>query len=748
MFALFPLLRLAVVGLSLAVLAVSTASYGGDLHRFLDRAEPSELLPGADRLSALNGGADLGGAYRGEELVGYVFLNSDWAGSVGYSGKPIHILVGMALDGRLTGTKLVDHKEPIVLIGIPEKKITDFMDNYIGENVATFAASETADDLPVDIVSGATVTIMVIDDSIRRAAIKVARAMDVAGLGRKNTQAVKYEINRDIRKSVNWETLVGDGSVRRLLLANEDVNKAFQDIGDPRALKHPIKNDPKGVFIDVYAAVASVPTIGRSLLGEAEYQNLKDRLEPGQQALLFAGNGDYSFKGSGYVRGGVFDRIQVIQGDDSIRFRDRHHKRIGDIEAEGAPDFKEIALFIVPENVAFDPTRPWHLQLLVQRAVGALDKVFTTFNLDYQTPNHLMSRVSEPEPVVAVGQMDEAGGRSSEAVRSDEEAQQALWMRVWKSRIFDIAVLVAAILFLTVLFFFQDWFVRRPKLTDRIRIGFLLFTVIWIGYYANAQLSVVNVLTVANAFGSGFDWGYFLMDPLVFILWFAVAAALIFWGRGAYCGWLCPFGALQELLNKAAKFFKVPQIKVPFAVHQRLWPIKYVAFLALFGISFHALDQAERLAEVEPFKTAIILSFMREWPFIVYAVALLIAGLFIERFYCRYLCPLGAALAIPARLRVNDWLKRYKECGSPCQRCANDCMVQAIHPNGQIDPNECLYCLNCQQLYYDDQRCPVMIQKRLKREKRKALASDIPISPSHGKGKPAQAGSPCKGKCS
>ena len=40
-------------------------------------------------------------------------------------------------------------------------------------------------------------------------------------------------------------------------------------------------------------------------------------------------------------------------------------------------------------------------------------------------------------------------------------------------------------------------------------------------------------------------------------------------------------------------------------------------------------------------------------------MALLVAGLFVERFYCRYLCPLGAALAIPARLRMFDWLKRY-----------------------------------------------------------------------------------------
>ena len=70
-----------------------------------------------------------------------------------------------------------------------------------------------------------------------------------------------------------------------------------------------------------------------------------------------------------------------------------------------------------------------------------------------------------------------------------------------------------------------------------------------------------------------------------------------------------------------------------------------------------------------------------------------------------------------------DWLKRYRECGNPCQRCAKECMVGAIHPEGQINPNECLSCLHCQTLYHDDRRCPVMIQRRLKRERREALAS-------------------------
>jgi NosR/NirI family nitrous oxide reductase transcriptional regulator len=70
-----------------------------------------------------------------------------------------------------------------------------------------------------------------------------------------------------------------------------------------------------------------------------------------------------------------------------------------------------------------------------------------------------------------------------------------------------------------------------------------------------------------------------------------------------------------------------------------------------------------------------------------------------------------------------EWLKRWPECGSPCQRCAKECPVQSIHPEGHINVNECIYCMHCQELYHDDHRCPHMIQVRLKREKREALSS-------------------------
>jgi len=389
----------------------------------------------------------------------------------------------------------------------------------------------------------------------------------------------------------------------------------------------------------------------------------------------------------------------------------------------------------VPPELALDPAEPWVLQLLVQRVVGARDKALVTFAIDYTLPDIYLKRQAPPpaQAAPAKSSAPSAAAETREAgtppAASDDEP---LWMRIWRGNIVKIGFTVVALGALTLIFFFQNVLVRRPAVYVWVRRGYLLFILVWLGWYANAQLSVVNVLTFANSLLTGFSWEYFLSAPLIFILWASIAAGLLFWGRGPFCGWLCPFGALQELLNNAAQALKVPQFRVPWGLHERLWPIKYIIFLGLFGMSLYSTAFAEQLAEVEPFKTSIILKFAREWPFVIYALTLLAAGLFVERFFCRYMCPLGAALAIPGRIRMFEWLRRWPECGSPCQRCANECPVQAIHPEGHINVNECIYCMHCQELYFDDHRCPHMIQVRLKREKRQAMSS--PSMRTGGKG--------------
>lgn len=716
----------------------------GRVQEFLPKAQPAEFFPGADRFGTPQGDPPLVPVQQGDRLLGYVYLNSDVTGATGYSGKPINLLVGIDPDGVITGIKLVDHKEPIVLIGIPERRIVDAMNALIGRDMRP--VSTGAERPPqVDIVSGATVTVLVMGDSVVRSAVRLIRSGRLGGAQGAPAAATAPPAVRtvDLTKSEirDWQTLLGDGSVRRLSLTVGEVNQAYVQAGNQEAASNTETSDPNDTFIDMYVAPVSVPTIGRSLLGDPAYEQLKARLKPNQQAIVVAGDGVYSFKGSGYVRGGIFDRIELLQDGQGIRFRDRNHTRLGDLAAAGAPALREIALFVVPEDFKLDLTEPWQIQLLVQRNVGARDRAFLTYNLEYTLPDQHLRIEQPPAPAPAAApaqpqQQAQAQGQTpaqapppAEPSLNDADAlaageiEEPLWLKIWKTNTVSIGITAFALLVLTAIFFFQDALVKRPKVYVWVRRAYLTFTLIWLGWYANAQLSVVNVLTFTNSLITDFNWEFFLAAPLIFILWAAVAAGLLFWGRGPFCGWLCPFGALQELTNNIAQWLKVPQVTVPWGLHERLWPIKYIIFLGLFGLSFYSVALAEVFAEVEPFKTAIILKFVRDWPFVIYALTLLAAGLFIERFFCRYLCPLGAALAIPGRIRTFEWLKRWPECGSPCQRCAKECPVQSIHPEGQINVNECIYCMHCQELYHDDHRCPHMIQVRLKREKREALSS-------------------------
>ena len=695
------LLRLAaalVVALVVALPHPAHAAADPILAKYLPDLTASDIVAGAESIGPIREDLAVAPVLKGGETVAWLFVTSDFVGTTGYSGKPIHTLVAVDPAAKIVAVRLLKHSEPIVLIGIPEAKMKNLAASFVGVDLAAEAASGGKSH-ELDIISGATVTVMVIDDSIIRSGLKVARALSLGGLVPEVAAVPTVEVNPEAIAPAGWATMEGDGTIRRLSLDVGQVNAAFAQNPDPRAAQKPLAEPPETLFIDMEAALVSVPGIGRAVLGEAEYANLTGWLKPGDHAVMVAGRGLYSFKGSGYVRGGIFDRIVLIQDDVSVRFHDRDHRRLVGLAAAGTPSFTEMDLFRIPADSGFDPTQPFRIQLLVQRQVAAIDKAFTSFDLGYQLPEAFLRPVAAPAAApVAEPQEDEAA------------AQQMLWKRIWGDKRVEIAGLAVMLFVLTAAFFFQGFVTRNARVFFWFRIGFLSVTLVFLGWYANAQLSVVNLMALFGALMSGFSWQAFLLDPLTFILWFAIAAALIFWGRGAYCGWLCPFGALQELLNRVAKACHIPQWTLPWGLHERLWPLKYVIFLGLFGVSLASIDQAEHLAEVEPFKTAIVLKFVRAWPFVAYALALLAAGLFVERFYCRYLCPLGAALAIPARIRMFDWLKRYHECGHPCQTCANECMVQAIHPTGAINPNECLNCLHCQVLYQSHEKCPVVIR--------------------------------------
>src|SRR5690606_4843380 len=221
----------------------------------------------------------------------------------------------------------------IVLIGIPEARVKALVEGYQGlDLVAEAQSGGTAHE--VEIISGATVTVMVIDDSITRSGLKVARALGLGGLAPEAAATgPEFEIDPDAAAPADWHEIEGDGTLRRLSLDVGQVNAAFAANPDPRAAERAIGAPPETTFIEMHAGLVSVPAIGKAVIGEAQQANLQSWLGEGDHAIAVMGRGLSSFKVSGYVRGGIFDRIVLIQDDVSVRFRDRDHRRLNGISA-------------------------------------------------------------------------------------------------------------------------------------------------------------------------------------------------------------------------------------------------------------------------------------------------------------------------------------------------------------------------------------------------------------------------------
>jgi NosR/NirI family nitrite reductase transcriptional regulator len=597
------------------------------------------------------------------------FIASTWevTRSVGYSGRPLDVLVAIDMRGRIAGARLMRHAEPILTLGLSDADIARFVGGFAGVDLTDPEDAGQGPDMP-DVISRATVSTGVLRDSILRTARMLAIARGLLPGG---------GIDRVTYAPRDWAALIDEGAVTR---RGVSMTEAAQALAGAKVAV-PTGDAP---FIELYAALIDPPTIGRNILGERQYTRAMAALGPGETALFVASHGLYSHRGTAWRRDGVFDRLTVVQNEARIALVKSGYTRIDDLAIDGAPEFKERSIFHLPVE-GFDPAQPFTLELTATRPAETGEVSFVT-DLGYALPAaYITGPPAAPAP---------------------------LWQSRWQEKRLQVASVAVMMGVLTLILLVQEWIVRRKRLWLALRLGYLALTLVWLGWVLNGQLSVVQVVAFVQSLLSGFRWETLLIEPVVFTLWSGVALCLLFWGRGVFCGWLCPFGALQELGNLAARRFGVPQIAVPNALHERLWIIKYTLFVAILALSFYSMDLALRLAEAEPFKTAISMRMMRAWPFVVFVLALLLAGLFIERFYCRYLCPLGAALAIPAKLKIFDWLHRRPQCGRECRLCETKCTVGAIDPLGRINPNECVLCLRCQVVMTDPATCPVLKRRQ------------------------------------
>jgi len=209
-------------------------------------------------------------------------------------------------------------------------------------------------------------------------------------------------------------------------------------------------------------------------------------------------------------------------------------------------------------------------------------------------------------------------------------------------------------------------------------------------------------------------------------------SSLVF-GR-AWCGWLCPLGTILDVFQ----FSKSKNRKQP---PENLRKLKYGLLLvilisAILGnltllifdpltifvrstsltilpVMDKVIFTVEKLLIKIPFLAEPVFAFDAwirptlfpaaaasiQYSFLVgfFFIAIILLNLVAERFWCRYLCPLGALLGLPARLAL--FQRRTKATCSECGLCAKNCPTDTIDPqqNYRSDPSECTMCMNCLQ---------------------------------------------------
>lgn len=623
-------------------------------------------------------------------LIGYVFESIDMAPIPGFSGVPINLLIAIDSKGNFLDVRALSQHEPVFLDGLGTGPLISFVSQYKGlslkQNIKIVTGGNgtrnvTGDTVHLDGVSKATASVRIINQSILSSALKVARKKLGFAEGRDPDQIAR--IKPDVMESHTIKDLIDTGLIKHVVLRNADIEKKFAGSNGSRldadAIAHP--ND---IFIDLYMAYVSVPGIGRNLLRESAWNKLQDRLDPGDQAILLMSKGRYSIIGDDFVRGTTPDRIALKQDQLPIEMRDLNL----DLALREDLGMESVAVFRIISQAGLDPSRPLDFVLPVTRSKGIVypEKISRDFTFSFQLPKRFYT---VPE--------------------SDNKS----WGGIWHDRRGEIAILLVGLAILSLALGFQKKLVAQQRRFAIFRNIYLLFTLFFIGWYAQGQLSIVNFTSVLQALIAGRSLGFFLYDPMTVTLSAFVCIALVIWGRGTFCGWLCPFGALQEFTAKLGKLLKIPQIRLKPKTDKKLKRIKYFVLAAILASTFFSSAITDRLVEVEPFKTAITLNFMRSWPFVTYALGLLVASMFVYKFFCRFLCPFGAGLAVLERFRILDWIPRRKECGTPCQTCRHQCAYQAITPAGKIEYDECFQCMECVIIHASDERCaPLMLEKK------------------------------------
>ncbi len=653
--------------------------------------------------------------YKKKKIIGYLFITKDITASKGYASKTFDMLVGLKLNGRIAGAKILSHKEPIIGMYTPDGKLIlpKFTSQYKDLDIripTKVNLLKTEESGSIDGISSATVSAVLFNGAILRASRIVALSKGI----RLNDNPVVDIINFN---SQSFNSLLRDGSVKRLTILLSDLREkgiskplltnrsGVADIyrykslfkgntpvaSKQKEVKKGYKDTSRNLVLDLYIAPVATPTIGRNLLGDKWYDIFVAGRDPNEMTIVIATLGRYPLDGQSEISSGNFKRLTIIQKQKKIPLMKKNFRNLGFLHGKDKPYFAEVGLYRIPSETGINSVEPWKLEILLE---SKLEEENKKFYVDYKLDDKY---IIKPDGLIKIA-----------------NNKVPIWHDAWNNQKKSISFLIVTLLVLTFFLFKIDLISRSNLIRKCFRNTFLIWILIWLGWTAGGQVTILSFITILTLPINKGSLNIILADPLLCILLIYIAISFFIWGRGLYCGWLCPFGSLQELISNIGKIFKIPKIKISKNIEKNSLKFKYIVLFLLIAVGFIDSDMLDFSLEIEPFKTVISMKFLREWYFVSYAICLLIMGVFIERFFCRFICPLGAFMAIGGRLRIGNKLKRKEQCGSPCKLCAKECPINAINEKGQINMDECFYCLDCQSLYYNEHKCPPLVIQRKK----------------------------------
>ena len=618
--------------------------------------------------------------------AGYVLETGNLAPLPGFSGAPINLLVMIDLEGRFLDVKLIAHNEPIFVSGLGEAPFRAFLEQYRGHSIheplvvgTPYGTAGGGSDLVyLDGVTKATASVRIAHESILAATLAVARER-MQGIA----AGPPVRPDPDVVLALDWAALVERGLARNLRVSNAELDQAFAGTvwadDDPEA-----DADPEAMFLDLWVVDIGPPSVARAVLTPDSLGDVDrlTQLSPDDELLLVIDAGRHGLVSDDFVRNTAPDRLSAEQDGLPVALRD------ADLLFETLPDVPEGRAMIlrVDRRLGFDPTRDWVLTAQAVRAHGMLQPEMGSQHFSLIT-------------------------RSDPALFRQPETRKALppWQEALLNRKIDLILLVGFLAVVLALVGPGMHALAAPARLTPVRLAVLAGVIGFVGWWGQGQLSIVTALAVLRAAVEGGSLAVLLYDPFSLLVWAVAILGLFLWGRGLFCGWLCPFGAMQEFAHHAGRLLRLPEWNPSARWDRRLKWVKYLALAGLVAIAFVRPDAAETAAEVEPFKTAVTTFFQREWYFVAYALFWLGLGMVTFKGFCRYLCPLGALMALGGVLRLRKWIPRRAECGTPCQLCRVRCRYGAIERSGKIAYSECVQCLDCVSIHDDKAQCVPLI---------------------------------------